>query len=181
MTWCGRNNWHGLEGLVLCFHFKGLYLNIAPLFDISYPVCGTIKKRGVIFFKEIFAPKLKECHHFKPFVSQNSSTPGAKTVPCHKVHVRPSFAWLLPTTHLTRRHKFLQEKEILNLTFGYCDLKASLCNFYQTCNIHILRCDFLYIHDEQVPGRLLTPMTITNVPKKWITIGHFSTRGPSCI
>ncbi len=27
-------------------------------------------------------------------------------------------------------------------------LKASVCNFYQNFNIHILRCDFLYIHDD---------------------------------
>ena len=27
-------------------------------------------------------------------------------------------------------------------------LKAPVCNFYQNFNIHTLRCDFLYIHDE---------------------------------
>ncbi len=28
--------------------------------------------------------------------------------------------------------------------------KACVCNFYQNFNIHTLRCDFLYIHDDQV-------------------------------
>ncbi len=33
---------------------------------------------------------------------------------------------------------------------GNCLLKASVCYFYQNFNIHTIRCDFLYIHDEQV-------------------------------
>ncbi len=29
-------------------------------------------------------------------------------------------------------------------------VKASVCNFYHNFNIHTLRCDLLYIHDEKV-------------------------------
>ncbi len=35
-------------------------------------------------------------------------------------------------------------------THKFLPLKTSVCNFYQNFNIHALRCDFLYIHDDQV-------------------------------
>ncbi len=45
-----------------------------------------------------------------------------------------------------------------NNAFTEFILKASLCNNYQNFNIHTLRCDFLYIYDEQVHRLASSPL-----------------------